>query len=220
MALSRYEQFRRAIRDLSVLAEQDIAVLWRSMEDAKDAADNLLDFLPELTDAYRSAAAVLAADFYDDLREASAVRGAFMAIIPDGGSTATDSLVRWALKSAQDSASFQSHILGGVQSRIANAARDVVTTSAVQDRGAGGWMRIGAGGCDFCVMLVGRGAVYSESTVGFASHDHCRCSAAPAFNPEQVRDVQSEFVLSARRRSESTRATDNERVHDWISQNL
>jgi hypothetical protein len=30
-------------------------------------------------------------------------------------------------------------------------------------------------------MLIGRGAVYSEATADFQSHDHCNCQAEPAW---------------------------------------
>lgn len=36
------------------------------------------------------------------------------------------------------------------------------------------------GACGFCVMLAGRGAVYSETSKSFKSHPGCRCSAYPA----------------------------------------
>jgi hypothetical protein len=32
-------------------------------------------------------------------------------------------------------------------------------------------------------MLAGRGAVYRRDTADFAAHDHCRCGAAPSWDP-------------------------------------
>lgn len=227
MALSRYEQFRRDIRDIGLLAEADVRKLWHSLEDPRDAKDALMDLLPDVIETYGSAAATVAADYYDDLRTQVGARGLFTAILPEMPRTGSEALVAWALDNAADSASFQSHIYAGLQKRIANAGRDVVTTSSIADPGARGWMRVGAGGCDFCAMLVSRGAVYSEATVDFASHDRCRCSAAPAFNPEQVKDVKSEFVYSARRKLDPGSGdalpiseADRERVNDWIASHL
>jgi hypothetical protein len=35
-------------------------------------------------------------------------------------------------------------------------------------------------------MLIARGAVYTEVTADFASHDHCNCSAVPAFGGQPL----------------------------------
>jgi hypothetical protein len=220
VALSRYEQFRREVRDLGIEATKDIEILWRSVKDARASKDALFDLLPELVAAYHGAAAAAAADFYDDVREQAGARGAFTAILLDPPDLGTDALVKWALASAANGETFQSLIAGGVTKRIANGARDVVTRSSIADPSSSGWMRVGAGNCDFCAMLIGRGAVYSEAGVDFASHDHCNCGAAPAFNPEQVSAVKSEFVPSARRKSQSVRDRDNARVQAWIADHL
>lgn len=64
------------------------------------------------------------------------------------------------------------------------AGRDVVREMARSDkRTTGKWARVSSGnGCDFCEMLADRGAVYSEDTADFETHDHCSCSAEPEFN--------------------------------------
>jgi hypothetical protein len=218
--LSPYERLRRAIRDLAILAHADLGVLWRSVRSADDAVDALHELLPDLVDTYGSAAAALAADFYDEIREVAQAPKRFTAILPDPGDTGSHELVGWAAQEATDLDAFRTLIEGGMQRRIANASRDVITTSSIADPSARGWMRTGNGGCDFCAMLISRGAVYTEKTVDFASHDWCDCGAAPAFNPSQIRAVRKEFVPSARRRSESVKAADRERVREWIADNL
>lgn len=215
--MTPYEQFRRALRDLNILSQRDIDALWRSVGADPKA---LTDLLPELVDTYGSAAASLAADWYDDLRADSGARGSFTAFVPEPDSAGTSALVGWATATASDDESFQELILGGLQRRITNFARDTITTSSIRDPGAKGWMRIGHGECDFCAMLVGRGAVYTEKSVKFHSHDHCNCTAAPAFNPAQEHEIRGEFVPSARRRSDEQRNADNARVRDWIANNL
>lgn len=220
MALSRHEEFRRAVRDLGIVAKSDLDILWRAVSDSRDAKEALFELLPELVDSYGLAAGSLAADYYDDLRDAEGAAGSFTAIVPDQGDTGTRGLVAWALQEATDSDAFQALIEGGFQKRIANGARSVVTTSAIADPAAIGWMRVGSGTCGFCAMLISRGAVYSESTVGFAAHDHDHCQAAPAFNTDQISAVRSEYVPSARRRSEASTAADSQRARDWIATNL
>lgn len=216
--MTPYEEFRRAIRDLMILAESDIRDLWRLVQDA--GIDALYELLPDVIDTYGSAAQSLAADYYENLREVEEAPGRFTPIVEPPATTGSGALIGWATATATDDRAFQQLIFGGVQRRIVNQSRDVVTRSAIADPSARGWMRIGSGKCDFCMTLIGRGAVYTERTADFASHDGCGCNAAPAFNPAQVRTVKSAFVASARRRSEETKAADNERVREWMAANL
>lgn len=75
--------------------------------------------------------------------------------------------------------------LSGSANRLAmQGQRNTVTTTLGQTRG--GWRRVVSGGaCPFCLMLRGRGAVYSERTAHFESHDHCRCIAEPVWRRER-----------------------------------
>ncbi|WP_280331501.1 hypothetical protein [Nocardia wallacei] len=216
--MTPYEEFRRAIRDLMILAESDIRDLWRLVENA--GPDALYELLPDVIDTYGSAAQSLAADYYDNVREIAEAPGRFAPIAEPPPSTGAGALIGWATAEAKTPESFQGLIFGGVQRRIVNQSRNVVTQSSISDPAARGWMRIGGGGCDFCAVLVGRGAVYTEKSVDFKSHDHCLCNAAPAFNREQVRQITKEFVPSARQRSEEAKAADRARVRDWIAANL
>lgn len=60
--------------------------------------------------------------------------------------------------------------------------RETITYSVRSDPRARGWIRVTGGEpCDFCVMQAGRGAVYSATTVDFASHANCQCQPEPAF---------------------------------------
>lgn len=173
---------RDGIAGLNVFAANDLNALWLHVETPGDAKTALYDVLPSIVSTYGTASATLAADWYDEQREKNAVKGNFRAIpadIPDPG---TEALIGWASATATDMPAFQTLILGGVQRRIANFGRDTVSGSSIEDPGAQGWQREGSGDCDFCAMLIGRGAVYREETADFASHDHCRCSAVPAFD--------------------------------------
>lgn len=172
---------REASAGLNNHAARDLSVLWRDLGRAVEAETALRDILPGVIDTYGAASATLAANWYDDLREKRGVRGTFRAIPADIRDTGTQSLIGWALSEATDVPAFQALILGGVQRRIANFGRQTITVSSTADPGARGWQREGGGGCDFCAMLIGRGAVYREETADFESHDHCRCIAVPAF---------------------------------------
>lgn len=185
LALSKAH--RRELQTLTGLAAKDLALIWREFNTAEAARDGLMDVLPRLMSIYGSAAATLGADYYDSLREVAAVKGRFLAIpaeLPDAGRV--EALARWGVsplfKAEPDFASSLTLVNGGLQRIIANADRQTVMGSATQDRSARGWRRVGAGNtCSFCDMLLGRGAVYTEATADFISHDHCGCSAAPAW---------------------------------------
>lgn len=202
---------RDGVQGLVRLSERDLSALWRQVRNAAEAETALRDILPGLIDAYGAAAATLAAGWYDDLRDKVGARGAFRAIPAEVRDTGAQALVGWAISEAQDMTSLQALVAGGMQRRIANFSRATVTGSSIEDPSARGWQRTGAGECEFCAMLIGRGAVYSEAAADFASHDHCRCSAVPAFDGEP-RPVKS-FTPSLRGSTDADRA----RVREWIA---
>jgi hypothetical protein len=69
---------------------------------------------------------------------------------------------------------------GGVQRHVANAARETVRYSSIQDRGAVGWVRVGSGECDWCRQYLD-GVVHDVEGYDFDAHDHCGCTAEPVF---------------------------------------
>ena len=187
MALSQAaKDHRRDLAELVRLARRDLSFMLSQTRGADDIREELRDVLPELVRLYGSAAATLAADWYDDLREQAGVRGRFQAItaeLPDAGRT--DALAGWAVgplygADPRPDIAF-SNLVGGFQRIVYNADRDTVTYSSVQDRRARGWQREGEGKCEFCQMLIGRGAVYTEASVDFETHDRCGCIGVPAF---------------------------------------
>lgn len=187
MALSSIARaHRNDLAELSRLAEIDLGVMFRQFDTADAIRDGLLDLLPQLMNLYGSAAVTLGADWYDDLRELAGVKGSFRAVpadLPDSGRT--EALARWAVTPLFTpdpvKAIVLSKVIGGLQRIIFNADRDTVTTSSIQDRRARGWRREGVGDCDLCTLLLGRGAVYSEATSQFETHDRCRCVGVPDF---------------------------------------
>ena len=72
---------------------------------------------------------------------------------------------------------------GSMARIVLDAGRSTVIESVRADPAAVGWQRVlGGGGCDFCVMLAGRGAVYKEDTADFPAHDHCGCTTEPSYD--------------------------------------
>lgn len=179
---------RSAVSDLSSLAVHELRGIWKPSRNPTQIRDLLAEVLPQVVDVYGTAAATVAADWYDELRDGLNIAGRFSAIPTELGDTGGEELAGWGvgpLFSAEpDFATAQTLIEGGLQRRIADAARDTVIESSIADPSARGWQRETSGGCDFCEMLAGRGIVFSEESADFASHDHCQCYAVPAFDGE------------------------------------
>lgn len=183
------EAYRRDLAALLGMAQTDLAVLFRRTQDAEALRDLLMDVLPQLVATYGSAAATLAADWYDEARDLEAIGGRFRALpaeLPDAGRT--DALARWGVSpmfggTGADAA--RSQTWGGLHRIIADAGRDTVRVSLAADPAGRGWeRRTRTGSCKFCQMLAGRGAVYSADTADFASHDDCNCLAVPVIGAD------------------------------------
>jgi hypothetical protein len=212
-------QLRNGEQALAQLAANDLAAMWRQVNNAVEARKALQDILPALLRAYGAAAATLAADWYDEARAAAEVGGAFTAIPADLGDQGADALALWATSKGTDLDAIRGLVEGGLTRRVLTWSRETVQGSALADPRADGWQRIGVGSCPFCAMLIGRGAVYTEATSHFASHDHCHCSAVPAFKGKP-RPVDKVFRQSMRRRAgEDGKASpaDKARVRDWLA---
>lgn len=72
--------------------------------------------------------------------------------------------------------------MGSAGRLVLDGGRETVQATAVADPRTAGWQRVTSGGCTFCRMLAGRGAVYSEASSDFEAHDHCACSAEPVYH--------------------------------------
>jgi hypothetical protein len=211
-------ELRDAIDHLHALAAGDLHTMWRRVRTAEQARAALQDLLPLLIATYGSAAATIAADWYDELRDDLSVKRRFAAIVAEIDDAGSDVLARWGIGPLFDNEPDwrRARVLidGGLQLRIANAARETIRVSSLEDPAAQGWQRSSSGGCAFCAMVAGRGVVYSEASADFASHDHCRCVAVPAFSgkPRLVRP----YAPSERVASDADRA----RVSAWIDDNV
>lgn len=210
--------------------------MWAVTESAEVARDVLAVILPDLVGYYGSASASLAADWYDDLRDQAGVDSRFRAIaaeLPDQG--ALDSLVGWGTQPLwprertwideegaeqreilpADPAAALGRVTGGFQRIVGDAHRDTVIGSLTRDPSAKGWSRQTTGlSCDFCVMLAGRGAVYSAKTALFSSHNNCDCIAVPKWgDPVGVKP----YVPSQKFRTQEQRDRNNAALRAYLN---
>lgn len=181
--------------------------------DASTVTEGLLEIVPQVVDTYGLGNAALAADWYDDLRAAAAPGGRFTAepVLRDR-SAQIEAFVRWGVSplfgAHPDPAAALERVTSNAQKEIARPYRDTITTSSRRDPASPGWRRVASGGCNFCQMLAGRGAVYRSDTARFASHKNCHCSAEPVFRGQVVASQAStlQYVASQKRRSPQDQA--------------
>jgi hypothetical protein len=75
-----------------------------------------------------------------------------------------------------------SKVLASTARRVEDGSRQTTTRTVQSDGEIRGYARVGsARACDFCSLLIGRGAVYGAESGQFASHDGCGCTAEPAY---------------------------------------
>jgi hypothetical protein len=180
------EALRTAQSGITALVERDLTDHWSSLNLSRpEAARNeLLRFVPALVESYGESAASVAADWYDDQRAAARISSRFRALAAaPTKAELIEAQVRFGAghlftATPEETLAF---LLGSAQKYTLAPARQTVSQSAIRDPAAQGWARVTHGGCEFCLMLAGRGAVYSEASVDFEAHGHCKCAAEPVW---------------------------------------
>jgi hypothetical protein len=220
------QEARQALVGLTSLARRDLFRLWRALEGltAEGTRDALADLLPALGLQYGDAAAALAADWYEEVREEAEAKGRFAPVLATAPDDARwESLAGWAtsplFQPTPDRAAALTLLTGGLQRSIADQHRLTVVESSIADPAASGWRRVGVGdNCGFCRMLIDRGHVYTEAGATFRSHDHCNCAASPAFADNVVKVSTEANRQSQTIRSDATKARDNARAREYIAE--
>ena len=204
---------RAALTTITGRASDSLAAWWPVIQ-----GEALADALMEIADIYGLAAGTLAADWYSDLRVAADAPGRFVTV-PAAMPTAGLFRAIADKVSAGSPDTALARAQGEMQRVVANAHRDTITQLSDEDDEASGWRRVGDGhNCDFCNMLIGRGAVYKASTARFASHQHCNCVAAPAFGGGPAMPARP-YTRSNTRMTQDQRDRMNRRTREWIAAN-
>jgi hypothetical protein len=159
----------------------------------------LEEFMPLLVRHYGEMAAVVAADFYDELRAQSSAGGRFAAVMADyAGDAGLLASARWAIGSLLGANPDPVAALGSLSivadKHILGQGRRTVAGSAARDPAGARWARIPHGDtCAFCVLLASRGAEYhSEESAGKAGvneyHGDCDCTPTPFWDGDPYPD--------------------------------
>lgn len=166
--------------------------------------DSIAMLTRQLVREYGQAAADFAADWYNDTRLNSGVRGAFTAMGATQDFTVQiDETVRRAVGTLftdePNVAVMVQSIVSKSSQYAVDGARNTIAQNSYRDPQSAGWQRIPNGAtCDFCLLLVGRGGVYKRSTAFFRSHGDCDCGAAPSWDLDAVEVPKIAYEASSR----------------------
>jgi len=179
------DEFRSLNADLSKLAQRDLAAFWAKLDttDIAVAREQLTTFMTALVDTYGKPSALIAANYYDQLRAASPnAKGTFRAVMAEPAQAeAVAGTVRYAMGSV-DKGTALGILSGATQRYVSQAGRDTIAFSSSRDPSPGGWARVptGSSTCAWCQILASRGPVYgSASSAGDGVHYHDKCDCVP-----------------------------------------
>lgn len=208
VASSEVLEFIRAEAGIRAAVEGRMTSLFTNLIGHGDGAasirDSLILLTRQLVSEYGRAAAEFAADWYNDMRLTGRVPGAFIAspYTQDFDEQIEQTVRRAAgglFGESPDVASVVAAIVSKASQYAVDGARNTIVENSYRDPRSSGWQRVPHGKtCDFCLMLVGRGGVYRESTVRFRSHGGCDCGAAPSWDPDAIEVPSIAYQASAR----------------------
>lgn len=192
------ERFAQANRDVRALVLRDLRAFFAVLSsDAINTRNALEEFMPRLVRQYGEIAATVAADFFDGLRDAAEVQGAFTAVMADPvDPEAARAGTRWALGPLFAPVPNAVAALGRLEQvadRMAlQPGRDTIVRSTSLDPAKPQWARVPVGPtCAFCLVLASRGAVYlTEESAGQHRkyHAECNCTATPIWSEDDLPD--------------------------------
>lgn len=210
--LEDVDQQRQGLDDVITIAKADLVSLWPAMpvDDPEELKKALVPVFVQLVAEYGSMAAVLASDWYDELRAEAQASGNYVAVLAATPTAeAMASQVEYAaagayvspVKALKDAAAVLDKFVGyGHRDTIDFNVELDKNLSQVEEPGVT-WARMAQdGACAFCAMLATRGGAYrtqagaltvtgagtrpsrqGKRATGEKYHDDCRCIAVPIF---------------------------------------
>lgn len=182
-------------RQLQVRARTvaDLMVLWPAFDlaDIDGTWGPLEAGLVTLILARRRESSAVASDYYRTFRSVEGVPGrpqVRLADVPDRelmvatlrivGPIGAKKQIARGVRSVD--ADTLTRVAGSVTRQVLDGGRQTLTESLRQDRRGRGWRRVtDSDPCAFCAGIADKGVV--GDNVAFAAHDHCGCTAEPAF---------------------------------------
>lgn len=180
-------------------------VVANAQDDPAWLRNALMVTAPAIVADYSDAAAVLALEWYAEIRAESPVSTIYD---PSPMKTVTDVDARAAVARAFDVdaevARAVANLDGELEMLVADGFRETVVGNTREDPDAVGWKRhANLDACKFCLMLAAKGAVYTEDTARFAAHPNCYCIAGPAIGGKEIwaEATPMQYLASERERT-------------------
>lgn len=207
------------------------------MEAAQGPADirgALFAATPLIVSDYIDGSAALALDWFEEIREAARPPRSYtprpFAVVDDDALMSSVATATTALHDLERDISRMTDDLlqqateealkvlePAVQRDVAAGFWDTMTENAAEDPDAVGWQRFArANACKFCLMLAGRGAVYTEATADFAAHTSCHCVVGPSYDTEAPRADVMQYLASSKRRTPQQQAA----LREYLNENF
>jgi hypothetical protein len=84
---------------------------------------------------------------------------------------------------------------GTTSDLVLAGGRDVITQATATDAATGGrWQRVTSSkACSFCAALAAQGPRFDAESVRFEAHNHCACSAEPAYEDTELPPVSRRY---------------------------
>lgn len=191
-------------RQLAVRARtlQEFRTLWPMWEATDERSfGRLVTATVPLIDLRRQTSSGIAADYYQAFRVAEGAGGRTEARLAEAverdklvtslyvtGQVQVQRSVRAGFSPQAAKLNSLTTMSGAVTRHVLDGGRQTVLRSIEADTRTVGWQRVTDGApCHFCAMLASRGAVYGEGSADFQAHDHCGCSAEPAYEGSRMR---------------------------------
>lgn len=142
--------------------------------------------MDEIAGDFAQMSAVLAAEFYEELRDLGGVLGSYTAVLAGTPSEETiETSAGWASSGAWvDADKALRDTATSLDRMIADADRETIDLNMDRDPASPRFARYAsATACAFCALNATRGPVFrSKETAGTKYHNHCRCIAVPVWN--------------------------------------
>lgn len=224
--------------EVTAAAAADVQTVAAQAQSPTEIRAALFAAVPLVVGDYSDAAASLALDWYEELRDASQPTRLFTPVpVMTVDEDRLAAMIAWATGSlhdleksltrtldaeaeklvAQATEESLALLLPEIQKDVAAGFRSTMVTNSDEDPDAVGWQRFArAGGCKFCKMLADRGAVYTEASVRFAAHTDCHCVVGPSFDPDAPRADVMQYVASRKTRTPEQRAA----LRDYLNEHF
>lgn len=192
------ETFRAANNSLVELARRDLEAVWASLDvsDGRSVRAVLEDMFPDLVQTYGSTAALLAVDYYDELRGVAPTAERFNTVMSESVNVEqAQAKARWAISplfGVADPAQALSNLALGLDVLVKQFGRDTIAKNAAKDPSRALWARVPGGRetCSWCLIMASRGAVYGSKAAAGGEmnkyHGDCDCTPTPVWSESDM----------------------------------